>query len=193
MTDWEALHQKGETPWDKGEPAPPLREFLGQARIMGRVLVPGCGAGHDVRLLAAQGADVLGMDISATALEYARSFPNVGGEAYIQSDFLGLLHKFYGQFDWVFEHTCFCAIHPSDRFRYAAASARALRREGYLLAIFFINPDNPEDGPPYDCPEEEIPAHFASWFDLKASWWPTQAYSGREGRELMQLWQKVRD
>jgi methyl halide transferase len=52
--DWESAYVLGETPWDKGFASPPLSWFLqlGQWLPAGRVLVPGCGRGHDVRLLA---------------------------------------------------------------------------------------------------------------------------------------------
>ena len=57
MTDWEARYQAGETPWEKGEAAPPLIELLGKlekpAWGRGPILVPGCGFGHDVRALSA--------------------------------------------------------------------------------------------------------------------------------------------
>jgi hypothetical protein len=56
--DWNAAYEGGETPWDKGYASPPLIEFLNFQPISGRVLVPGCGAGHDVRALAAEGAEV---------------------------------------------------------------------------------------------------------------------------------------
>ena len=62
--DWNAAYEGGDTPWDKGYASPPLIEFLKLQSISGRVLVPGCGAGHDVRALAAEGAEVVGLDIA---------------------------------------------------------------------------------------------------------------------------------
>ena len=53
--DWNAAYRLGDTPWDKGYAAPPLIEFLKRQSISGCVLVPGCGAGHDVRALVGAG------------------------------------------------------------------------------------------------------------------------------------------
>ena len=46
-TDWEAHYQQGDMPWEKGAPSPGLVDFLASEPVPGRVLVPGCGAGHD--------------------------------------------------------------------------------------------------------------------------------------------------
>ena len=53
--DWNQAYLTGECPWDKGAAAPPLRAYLVQSQITGTVLVPGCGLGYDVRLLAQAG------------------------------------------------------------------------------------------------------------------------------------------
>jgi hypothetical protein len=52
--DWEQRYETGDTPWEKGAPAPPLLEWLeSRGSIRGDILVPGCGSGHDVRAIAA--------------------------------------------------------------------------------------------------------------------------------------------
>ena len=52
MKDWDKAYQEGETPWDKGYASPAIAEWLQKNSLEGGVLVPGCGLGHDVRLLA---------------------------------------------------------------------------------------------------------------------------------------------
>ena len=73
--EWDQRYQENDTPWDRGEPAPPLVEYLEDNRLRGRVLVPGCGPGHDARFLASHGCDVLGVDIAQLALQKAKAFP----------------------------------------------------------------------------------------------------------------------
>ena len=126
-TDWEANYQKNETPWDKGAPSPGLVDFLAAEPIRGRVLVPGCGFGYDVRALAATADEVVGLDIAPSAVKGARTFPSVGGERYELANFFALPLRLHGCFDWVWEHTCFCAIDPAMRPAYVAAVASALR------------------------------------------------------------------
>src|SRR5688572_26807295 len=114
-TDWEAHYQQADTPWEKGQPSPGLVDFLTAEPVRGRVLVPGCGFGHDVRALAATADEVVGIDIAPSAIAGARKFPAVGGERYQLADLFALPPGLRGSFDWVWEHTCFCAIDPAQR------------------------------------------------------------------------------
>ena len=82
---WAALWDKGGSlPWDKGFPNPALEDTLLQHRatIGGpiakdaqgqsyrrKALVPGCGRGVDVLLLASFGFDAYGLEYSASAIE----------------------------------------------------------------------------------------------------------------------------
>jgi len=68
---WEMRYRTSFTPWDAGAVPARLREYIGQRRPAGRVLVPGCGSGHDVRFLAEAGLDVQGIDFSPAALDAA--------------------------------------------------------------------------------------------------------------------------
>ena len=196
-TDWESCYRAGETPWDKGAPAPPLLEWLAQPghRLDGEVLVPGCGLGHDVRAIVAAGqaTRIVGLDISPAALTQARQQPPASHESYVEADLFNLPPELCGRFDWVFEHTCFCAIEPARRADYVRAVAGALRPGGRLLAIFYLNPWNagepapPGGGPPFPASREELDRLFAGHFDLLEESVPTRAYRGREGRELLRL------
>lgn len=68
------------TPWDKNGPQPALVELLETEAsrqllpTQGTALVPGCGTGYDVVLLARQGLVVTGLDISETAKAAADRF-----------------------------------------------------------------------------------------------------------------------
>ena len=89
-TDWEEHYRSGDLPWDKGAASPALLEALTRVPIRGRVLVPGCGLGHDVRALAAAGAEVVGLDLSPTGLRAAEAQPRVGNEQYVVGNFFEL-------------------------------------------------------------------------------------------------------
>lgn len=82
---WAALWDKGGSlPWDKGYPNPALEDVLVQRKgTLGgpiaqdaqgqsyrrKALVPGCGRGVDVLLLASFGYDAYGLEYSAAAVE----------------------------------------------------------------------------------------------------------------------------
>jgi SAM-dependent methyltransferase len=129
----------GDTPWEKGAPAPPFLEWL-QVRgpLHGTVLVPGCRYGHDVRAIAAAAPDakVVGIDISPLAVGRARQFPVAGQEVYQLGDLFNLSQEYLGEFQWAFEHTCFCAIDLERRFEYVRAIADALQTGGVLACDF---------------------------------------------------------
>lgn len=190
-TDWEDRYRTGDMPWEKGAPHPALIDFLKSNPVHGRVLVPGCGTGHDVRALAATADEVVGLDLAPSAIARAKTQPAVGGERYQLGDFFALPPKMRGAFDVVFEHTCFCAIDPSLRERYVAAVASALKPGGHLLAIFYLDPglDPGESGPPHGVTREELDRFFSPTFTLLREWQPAATYPGREGRETCRLLQ----
>ena len=76
---WDELWNKGDfLPWDRGSPSPALADTLvHHAQVIGgpivdgrrkRALVPGCGRGVDVLLLASFGYDVVGLEYAEKAL-----------------------------------------------------------------------------------------------------------------------------
>jgi len=193
MTDWESRYQSHDTPWEKGAPSPGLVEYLEvNPPLDGKVLVPGCGWGHDVRTISNSTNEVIGLDIAPSAIKGSESFPKAGRESYRLEDLFNLPSGMRGAFDWVWEHTCFCAIDPSMRQAYAQAVAGALKPGGHLLAIFYLDPGNDDenDGPPFGVTLKQLDAFFQESFQLVREWLPTRAYPGREGREWMRLLKK---
>ncbi len=191
-TNWEEKYQQNDTPWNKGYPSPGLVEFLQNNPISGRVLVPGCGFGHDVRAIALTADQVIGIDLAPSAIKVAKTFSPKGCEDYSCADLFALPLDLCGSFTWVWEHTCFCAINPQRRPDYVQSVASALQPNGYLLAIFYLNPDNdqPDGEPPFGTSQVELHQLFDSQFHLIREWTPNTNYPGREGRELMQLLQR---
>ena len=198
MTDWEGRYQSGDMPWEKGQAAPPLMELLERRGGMdwgsGPILVPGCGLGHDVRALGVLGIPVVGVDVSPSAVEQARRFPVTGGETYELGNFLDPAWRAGREFSAVWEHTCFCAINPADRGRYAESVAGCLPAGGLLAGVFFLNPFDPgeeESGPPFGVTVTELDAWFAPWFERVEGRVPQRAFPGREGREWLGLFRRL--
>ncbi len=185
--DWNLRYAEGDTPWDKGSAHPVLRDMLVHRALAGRVLVPGCGSGHDVRALARLGLDVVGLDVAALAVDRARSHPLAGGETYVHADLFDLPLGLRGSFDGVFEHTCFCAIDPARRTDYARAVASALKPGGRLLAVFYVDRGNEDDGPPHGVTTEELDVLFRADFRLLEERRELATFPGREGCELLRL------
>jgi hypothetical protein len=196
MTDWEDRYRAGDMPWEKGQASPPLLELLGKPLDWGRgpLLVPGCGFGHDARALAVLGIPVLGVDVAPTAVARAREFAGTGLESYELGDFLDPQWREGRQFSAIWEHTCFCAIDPADRPRYAAAAAGCLAAGGLLAGVFFLTPFDPGEeaaGPPFGTTVAELDAWFAPWFERVDGWVPAAAFPGRAGREWIGLFRRL--
>lgn len=197
MTDWDERYRTGDIPWEKGEPAPPLLEFLERRGVEcfgeGPVLVPGCGLGHDVRALAASGVKAVGLDLSPLAVERAQGFPRVSGETFEMGNFLDPAWHVGRKFTAIWEHTCFCAIDPGQRVNYAKAVAGLLGQGGILAGVFFLTPHDPGEetaGPPFATTLAELESWFSPWFERIDGWVPQRAYPGREGREWVGLFRR---
>lgn len=187
---WESCYEKGDTPWDKGEPSPGLVDFLDQEKFKpGKVLVPGCGSGHDCRALAQRKFKVTGIDISKPAIEKAKRLTEKKSLSlrFVLGDCLHPPARWRGAFDWTFEHTCFCAIDLDLRDEYVRAMTAVLRSGGHLLGVFFNI--QPESGPPFGTTREELMDRFGQSFDLVLEKVP-RSFPNRTREELLMLWRK---
>jgi len=188
-TDWEAHYQANDMPWDKGEASPGLVDFLAAQAALprGSVLVPGCGTGHDVRAWARAGFAAAGLDLAPGAVKLAEEKTRAAG---LTAEFRPgnfLTETPVQNFDWIFEHTCFCAIQPAEREAYVRAVVRWLKPGGQFLAVHYLIPDT--EGPPFGTTREELMQRFPPHFDLLGEWVP-RSYSNRTGLELMLWWRR---
>jgi SAM-dependent methyltransferase len=188
QADWDELYRRRETPWEKGKAHPGLLDFLAENEpLSGEIFVPGCGSGHDVRALSTKTNHVVGVDIATRAIAKAKARARIAHEEYVLADLFKLPPEFDHRFDWVFEHTCFCAIDPKLRKPYVETIVRLLKPSGGLLAIFFINPDHGEEGPPFRVSRAELEKFFGPHFVVEREWVPARTHPGREERELMRI------
>ncbi|HEU5070247.1 MAG TPA: methyltransferase domain-containing protein [Verrucomicrobiae bacterium] len=193
MNAWEERYQSGDRHWDKGEPAPGLVDFLRDHPELprGAVAVPGCGLGHDVRAWTAGGFAAHGFDIAPTAIQLAREAqPQAGDPGSDIAPTFTLANFLHDPppmpFDYLFEHTLFCAIEPAERDNYVTAALRWLKPGGTYIAINYILCDGE---PPFPVDREELWRRFQPHFHLIDQWIP-RSYPNRTGRELMSWWRR---
>jgi SAM-dependent methyltransferase len=184
---WEARYQSRDMPWDKGAPSPGLVDFLATHPDLprGAVCVPGCGRGCDALEFARAGFAAYGFDIAPGAIALAEQAAQTAGLAvkFQLADFLR--DQPPQKFDWLFEHTLFCAIQPTERDDYVRAVARWLRPGGNYLAVNYF--DCGPDGPPWPTTRAEQMDRFSPLFKLLADWTP-RSYPNRQGKERMWWW-----
>jgi len=184
---WEHRYETKDMPWEKGEPSPGLVDFLAANPNLkrGTVCIPGCGTGHDVREFARAGFEVFGFDLAPSAIRIATEKTVAAGlkASFQLADFLK--DEPAQKFDWIVEHTLFCAIQPNERDDYVRAVLRWLKPGGNYLAVNYF--ECGPDGPPFPTTRAEQLARFSPYFDLKADWVP-RSYLNRENKERMFWW-----
>jgi SAM-dependent methyltransferase len=175
---WEQRFAEGNTPWDRGESSPQLGKWLSSGVLKPcRILVPGCGSGHEVVELALAGFEVTGLDYADAAIARThRQLKDASVDAtLVQADVLQWQPD--RPFDAVYEQTCLCALYPDQWRDYADRLHQWLKPGGRLFALFLQLPRTDAaqgfiQGPPYHCDINGMRALFP-----ESRWvWPRPPY-----------------
>lgn len=165
---WETRYQEGTTRWDIGKAAPPFVNLLQSDRAPspGKTAVLGCGRGYDALLFAQAGHEVIGVDFAPSAIAAATDLAQQANLSvqFRQEDIFRLPETYSHDFDYVVEHTCFCALPPEKRTTYINLVHNLLKPTGELLAIFFTHQRG--GGPPYGIQPSEIRELFTPQFEI---------------------------
>ena len=148
---WSLRYAFGLTPWELGAPHPELVRRLGSPDGFGtgpgRVLVPGCGRGHDALAFAQAGWEVVAVDFAPQAVARARELlgPDVD---VVEADVFRWTPD--RPFDVLFDHTFLCSLEPALRPGFGALARRTVGERGVVAGIVYpIGKCPPDDGPPY--------------------------------------------
>jgi SAM-dependent methyltransferase len=184
---WEQRYQNQNTPWDLQQAAPPLVDWYNQTQpTPGLSAVLGCGKGYDAVWLAQQGFEVVGFDFAPAAIAQAQ---NLAAIAQVSVDWqqrdIFQLEEYAQKFDYVIEHTCFCAIAPEQRPEYVQVVGQLLKPKGKLVAIFFTH--QRPGGPPYGTTKAEIESLFAQKFKIMQFKPITNSIARRKGEEHLAI------
>src|SRR3989338_3109073 len=188
---WVDVYAKEGTPgWDLAAPSPVLVDMLPRLKLpKSRILVLGCGEGHDAAFFAQAGHLVTAVDFSKEAIFRGKQkYENLTNLNFYESDIFHLPQEWNNSFDLIFEHTCFCAIPPDQRSEMVRLWRRMLHEQGQLMAVFYVM--EKRAGPQFGATEWEIRKHLEKFFHfLFWSRW-RQSIATRLGRELFVLAKK---
>lgn len=166
---WEKRYLAADAPWNLEEPAPPLVSFFNQAiaPTTGKIIVLGCGQGQDAVFLAQQGLTVTAVDFAPSAVQATKQLASEKRVSLtvIEQDIFTLNRQYQQQFDYLFEHTCFCAIAPEQRQAYVELVAALLKPDGIFYGVFFTH--NRVGGPPWATTTDEVKALFSPYFNIE--------------------------
>ncbi|QDT12686.1 methyltransferase domain-containing protein [Stieleria marina] len=163
---WQERYDAGKTGWDRGEPSPALLHWLNQDTLSScRILVPGCGRGHEVVELASRGFEVTAIDIAMTPvreLTHRLTKSDLVAEV-LRKDVLGFSSS--EPFDAIYEQTSLCALEPGNWAAYETRLHRCLKPGGRIFALLMQS--NRHDAPPFHCELRQIKQLFS---DTRWSW-----------------------
>ncbi len=184
---WENRYIEGTTGWDLGQAAPPFVSLLDStaAPKPGKIAVLGSGSGYDALLFAARGFEVIGFDFAPSAIISATELAQNKGIStqFLQRNIFNLPAEFPHYFDYVLEHTCFCAIDPGDRPSYVKLVKSLLKPSGELLALFWAH--NQAGGPPFGTTTTEIRQYFEPDFKINSLDLVNNSVPQRQGQEYL--------
>lgn len=163
---WTNIYENETPGWELGAATPVLPSVLPQLKLSrAKVLVLGCGSGHDAAFLAKAGHVVTAIDFSPAAIKRAKEqYGNVENLTFLEQSAFDLPEAWNGQYDLIFEHTFYCAIDPERRNELVKTWRRLLAPGGHLLGVFFVH--EKRQGPPFGGSEWEVRQRLKSHFDF---------------------------
>ncbi|MEV5648521.1 class I SAM-dependent methyltransferase [Nocardia sp. NPDC052254] len=171
---WNTVYDNDTAPWVIGEPQPAIVALEREGWIRGRVLDIGAGAGEHTIALTALGYDVTGIDLSPSAVEYARR--NAAGKGVPAAQFrvadavrLGAdaaAAAELGVFDTIVDSALFHIFgqDPDNRAGYVRA-LHALCRPGGVVHVLALSDTEPGFGPRIS--DSLIRESFGAGWDLE--------------------------
>ena len=186
---WTGKYLQNLTGWDAGSITTPIKEYIDQLTDKTiRILVPGCGNGHEVQYLYDQGfTNVTVIDLSAEPYKTLRprcaDWPD---DRFIVGDFFA--HD--GQYDLIIEQTFFCALDPTLRQQYADKMYELLAPGGKLAGVLFGTPLG-DEYPPFGGSQDEYEQYFAGKFVFEVLAPCYNSIKPRAGNELFILLRKA--
>lgn len=183
---WNKRYAEGKTPWDLHGIPKALSDFLMKTPPSGRVLIPGCGSGYDIKAFALAGWDVLGIDFSPIAVKQAKNILEENEHRVIEADFFEC--KASGC-NFIYERAFLCSLPPTLWQKYAATVSQLLDSGGKLIGIFLYGQE-PEP-PPFPLDESKASELFESSFRLTVNKPITDSLLVFQGRERWQEWTRL--
>jgi SAM-dependent methyltransferase len=167
VTGWDAVYADDSAPWDIGRPQAAFVRLADAGEIRSPVLDSGCGTGEHALMLAARGHQVMGIDLSAVAVERAR---RKAAERGLTVTFevgdvldLGTLDR---RFVTIVDNGVFHVFDDDDRARYVRSLAGAAE-PGCALHLMCFSEHTPGTTGPRRVTQAELRDAFADGWRIE--------------------------
>ena len=168
-TRWDQIYAASDPPpWDIGRPQPAFVRLADRGLLSGNVLDAGCGTGEHALLAARHGADAVGVDLAAAAIEQARAKARARGlgARFEVGDALNL-SALGLRCDTIIDSGLFHVFDEADRTRYVASLASVLDHGGTCYLMCFSDRE-PAEWVPRRVSQDEVRAAFADGWTVES-------------------------
>ncbi len=171
---WEDVYVRTEPsalPWNAGGPDADLVRLVKAGTIpVGQALEIGSGPGHDAVFLIQSGFNVIGIDISPSAVKLTReNASNAGLFGFFQVGDIRQIPVENHFIDFAYDRGCFHVLPPEDRAQAVAEIHRVLKRNGLFLLRVFSDKEPGADGP-HRFARKELEDLFSGRFKILQFW-----------------------
>ena len=169
---WEDIYKKNDIGWDLNGITPTFEKLANKLKP-GKVIILGCGRGHDAIIFSKLNFEVTAVDFAPSAINYLKKLckrNNVKVNV-IKNDIFLLSKCYDNYFDYVIEQTCFCAIDPKRREEYERLVYHILNSNGYLIGLWYpLDKAIIDGGPPWGISISDLKNTFEKrWIITKES------------------------
>jgi len=181
---WQSRWKKDKTGWHMEVVYPKLPELWPSLSLPAgsRVLVPFCGKSLDMKWLAEQGYQVIGVDaVNKALVEFTSAFSESftkssshGFDIYTsnnielwQGDFLKLPASKVQHIDAIYDKAALVAIPQTQRKDYAQKIMTLCNPDTRMLLQTFEYEQEEMSGPPFSVPEAEVKSLYGTQFNLE--------------------------
>ena len=175
VMDWDSVYRQeggfdGPPPWNIGEPQPELAALIDAGQVTGEVLDAGCGHAELALALAAAGHNVVGIELSPTAVAAAKQAAaerNLTNATFVEDDITSFT-GFDGRFDTILDSTLFHSIPVEARDGYQQAVFRAAAPGAKYFILVFAKGAFPAemDPKPNEVDEAELRAAVGKYWEI---------------------------
>jgi len=171
---WEEVYTRTDPqtlPWNAGGPDPDLVRLVKAGTIpAGQALDIGTGPGHDAVFLIQHGFNVIGIDISPSAVRLARENASASGLfGFFQQGDIRQIPVEDHFIDFANDRGCFHVLASADRRKAVEEVHRVLRKGGLYLLHVFSDKEPPGEGP-HRFTRKELDDLFSEKFKVLEFW-----------------------
>lgn len=182
--DWLDRWQQNKIGFHQGEVNASLKQYIDLFKLNpgDRIFLPLCGKAHDIAWLAARGFEVIGIELSAIAIEaffaeFEMQYQRYESDRFIvyksdnivlfQGDYFDLTANDLQYCSLVYDRAALIAINAGNRESYSAHMKELTSSSCDMLLITLEYDQSVMTGPPFSVSTEEVKQHYRDHYQIE--------------------------